>query len=1137
MNSIAKRSLWLLIGVAWAGLSGLPAMADDTELFVTDPALLDKSPPNILFILDTSGSMDTVVDTQPTYDPNQRYSGACETGRIYWRTATLSWWGRSDDGAPPDCTTDNWFDASDFTCNAAITAFQNGTGNYTDRFAQFDDSDSDNARWVALTGQRKSQFVECQDDAGIHGESTSDPEVYPRNGDDDNPWTSSSTNAIGWGQTPTDLTYTVYDGNYMNWYYGPLESAKRIGVVKDVVVDLMNSLTGVNVGLMRFNRTEGGPVIAALEDVDTSRAAVQTTINALLADGYTPLSETLYEAGLYYMGRPVDYGDVGDPDVSVAAARDPANAAAYQSPINLTCQKSFAVLLTDGEPTRDTGADGKITGLPGFATATGSASCSGSGDGACLDDMAAYLYESDLSPLPGKQNVVTHTIGFTVDLPILAETAQRGGGAYFLADDTASLSTALTDIVRNILDTQTTFTAPTVSVNAFNRTRNLNDLYVTVFQPTGDTHWPGNLKKYRLSAATGDILDANGNQAIDPTTGFFNAGARSFWSTNADGSAVTRGGAANQLPAPPVRNVYTYLSGSLLTSAGNQVDIANTNIDNQILGIGAPGDPSRDQLIEFMRGVDVADYDLDDDVTEPRSQMGDPLHGTPVSVIYGGTTANLDLDDAVVYFATNDGYLHAIDPTTGIEKWSFIPPEFLDDQLFLFHNGPASAKHYGIDGNLRVQFNADRDGVVDPAAGESVHLYFGMRRGGDFYYGLDVTNPNSPQVLWRLNRNTLPGIGQSWSTPVPTKMDIAGAPQNPDKTVLIFSGGYDASQDLAAGGTDTIGNALYIVDAVTGQLLWHASAAGADLNLSDMQYSIPADVKVLDMNSDLLADRMYVGDMGGQIWRFDIHNGQPASNIVTGGVIAQLGGAPVGSPTAAESRRFYYSPDLALVGDEYSSFLHIGIGSGHRAHPNSTSTEDRYYALRDYEPFRAFPQSYYDTLTPVTDADLQDITDDVNAAVPPGGPGWRFELREGGWQGEKVLSEARTFNNQVFFTTFTPNNGVLSAGCGPALGTNRVYVMDLLTGAPVNNLDNSADPDNLTETDRYQEYQGSISDSVTFLFPSPDESTDTDGDGDPDTCVGADCTPPPLACVGLFCFPPGFGNDPVRTFWSQESLQ
>ncbi|MDH3419411.1 MAG: PilC/PilY family type IV pilus protein [Gammaproteobacteria bacterium] len=1123
MNSInIKRSLSLLIGTSWAVLSGLPALADDTELFVTDPSLLANSQPNILFIIDTSGSMDNMVTTQPSYDPTVIYGGACDVNRIYWRT---------DTGDPPSCATDRWFDVSAFTCNAAKVAFANGTGRYTDRMAQFDDVTDD--RWESIDSAEKSRWVECEDDAGLHGQATGDAEIYPRNGDPNILWTASSNQSISWGQTPTDRLYTAYQGNYINWFFGPTTTAMRIDVVKDVSTDLLSSVNGVNVGLMRFNYEEGGPVIHAMEDIDTARAPMTTTINNLpYPDGYTPLSETLYEAGLYYMGGLEDYGDVNDPASSVAASKEPSNLARYNSPMDLACQKNFIVLLTDGAPTRDSSADSKIAALSGFSTATGNASCTGSGNGHCLDDMAAYMYESDLSPLPGKQNVVTYTIGFTTNLQILDETATRGGGAYFLADDTASLSTALTNIVTEILDSQTTFTSPAVSVNAFNRTRNLNELYITVFQASGDTHWPGNLKKYRLRASDGEILDADGNPAIDPSTGFFQANSRSFWSASPDGPEVVEGGAANQLPSPATRNVYTYLAGSLLTTAGNLVDDANTNIDNAVLGIGQPGDPTRDTLIDFIRGVDVADHDQDGDLTEPRNQIGDPLHAQPASVIYGGTTANPDINDAVVYFATNDGYLHAVDPLTGVEKWAFIPPEFLDDQVTLFHNNSSANKHYGIDGNLRIQMIADNDGVIDPGANEKVYLYFGMRRGGNFYYGMDITNPDAPQVMWSMDGADLPGVGQSWSTPVPTRIDISGVAQNPENAVLIFSGGYDTSQDQYASGTDNTGNALYIVDAVNGNLLWHASDAGADRNLAKMLYSIPSDVKVLDLDSDDLADRMYVGDMGGQLWRFDIHNGQGVADIVTGGVFAELGSAPNASPGTAESRRFYYAPDLALTSDEYSSFLHIGIGSGHRARPNSVFTQDRFYALRDYAPFTAFNQSYYDnTLVPITDAGLQDITDNASAVVPAGSPGWRFELRTGGWLGEKVLAEPRTFNNQVFFTTFTPGAGALSNGCLPSLGTNRLYIVDLLTGAPVNNLDNSADPDNLTETDRFINFRGSISDGVNFLFPSTDASTAAD----PNNCVGDECAPPPLACVGFFCFPPGFGNNPARTFWSEET--
>jgi type IV pilus assembly protein PilY1 len=208
------------------------------------------------------------------------------------------------------------------------------------------------------------------------------------------------------------------------------------------------------------------------------------------------------------------------------------------------------------------------------------------------------------------------------------------------------------------------------------------------------------------------------------------------------------------------------------------------------------------------------------------------------------------------------------------------------------------------------------------------------------------------------------------------------------------------------------------------------------------------------------------------------------------------------------------------------SFIHVGIGSGHRGHPNSVFNQDRFYALRDYHTFSTLTQAQYDAIVPTTDGGLIDVTDDIEAVVPNGAPGWRFELRDGGWRGEKVLAEARTFNNQIFFTTFTPGAGATANNCVPALGTNRLYVMSLFNGAPVTNMDGSADEETLTATDRYEEFRGSIASEVVFMFPSPDDAN----------CVGDQCTPPPVACVDLFCFPTGFANNPVRTFWSEETV-
>jgi len=1125
MSSLAKHISWTATGVAWAVFSGLPAFADDTELFVGNVASTGVQP-NVLFVLDTSGSMADSIETQPPFDPAVTYPGSCSQTRIYWRSQT---------GAPPSCNTTQFVDDAHFVCDAARQIFAAGT-TFTGVAAQWDSVQSGSndiaLRWEELRAGRNSDYVECTEDSGVHGNGSSSSNLFATDVGG-TLWTSNSNDEISWTSNPTNETYTFYTGNYLNWFYGPTVTQQKIDILKDVTTDLLNGISGINVGLMRFNTDQGGTVIHEVADLETNRNTLTSIVSNLPADGFTPLSETLYEAGLYFRGASIDYGDSQGPAFTVNGARAGAVGTpaynVYKSPIANTCQKNYIVLITDGEPTEDVDANTKITSQPGYGAAVGGGSC-GSLDGQCLPEAAKYLYEADLIPetkLQKKQNVVTYTVGFDLpsEVPLFAETAQAGGGGYFIANDTATLSTALTNILTDILFKPATFSAPTVSVNSFNRTRNLNDLFVALFEPSNKQHWPGNLKRYRVNPDTDEIVDANGNAAVDPDSGFFVSTAQSIWSATADGADVSSGGAAHELPIPSSRDVYTYLgANTLLTHSSNAVDLSNALLDDAVLGIGNPGDPTKAQVIQFARGADAADFDGDGVTVEPRYQIGDPLHSKPTTAVYGGTVTSPDINDAVVFLGTNDGYMHAIDFETGIELWSFIPEEFLPMQAALFENESTPAKSYGVDGTPVVQkVDVNGNGIIE--TGDRVYLYFGMRRGGTFYYALDITDKNQPRFLWKLDSSSLAGIGQSWSTPLPTRVLIDGATQNPDNLVLVIGGGYDPDQDGSTAVTDTAGNAIYIVDSVSGDLLWHTSATGSDLDRPAMQYSIPGDIKVIDLDSDKYADRMYATDMGGQIWRFDIVNNRPAADLVHGGVIAQLGGAPSATPTAENSRRFYYAADTAIVLRRGKTFINIAVGSGHRAHPNSTLTEDAFFSIRDYDAFVPLSQAAYDALTPVTVDDLIDVTDNVSAVVPSGAPGWKMWLRapDGVFAGEKSLAEARTFDNKVFFTTFQPSPVTFSSDCEPQAGINRLYVVDILTGAPVNNLDGQGSDDSLTVSDRYRTINGSILSEVVFLFPSPNDPTDPLDN------------PEPVFCVGLECFPPGFLNNPVRTFWSQES--
>ena len=83
-----------------------------------------------------------------------------------------------------------------------------------------------------------------------------------------------------------------------------------------------------------------------------------------------------------------------------------------------------------------------------------------------------------------------------------------------------------------------------------------------------------------------------------------------------------------------------------------------------------------------------------------------------------------------------------------------------------------------------------------------------------------------------------------------------------------------------------------------------------------------------------------------------------ASNLVTGGVLASLGNADQGTHPNSSTRRFYQSPDVSLVRLRGAApYFNIAIGSGWRGHPMNTDTQDRFYSVRDYQPFATLTQS------------------------------------------------------------------------------------------------------------------------------------------------------------------------------------
>ncbi len=855
------------------------------------------------------------------------------------------------------------------------------------------------------------------------------------------------------------------------------------------------------------NTVVGGATTTTSSD-ETVRQTLKQIVNDFSPGGWTPLVDTYYEAAQYFRGEPVLYGKArgnqyrygrlshpgsyaGGTLVRGAGCDDSAlNTSAcygenitgspvYTSPITDSCQSNHIVLLTDGRANNNHSA-ALIKGLTGTT-------CSGdSADEACARDLATWLADDDQSSITDEQNITTHTIAFnlvdTSAVNFLKDVASNGDGSFQSANTATELVDALKNILSDVAEVDSSFISPGATVNLSNRLRHRNEVYFSLFRPTDAPKWAGNLKRYKLDGSAGTIVDSADIPAVNPVSGNFKDTAKSYWSDSVDGNDVTLGGAAGKLTLTG-RKVYTYTGASggvdvSLSDGAHALSEDNTAISDAMLGIDATVNKSN--LLQWARGVDVLDADKDSNTTEVRQQLGDPLHSQPVIVSY-------DSLDTTVFFGTNEGYLHAVDGATGAEKFAFVPQELLSNLNVFYENGGATQHPYGLDGPITTWVKDE--GIAGKIeTGDHVRLYAGMRRGGRNLYALDVTNRSAPILKWTLNGGVgdFAELGQTWSKPILAKVKINSTPQE----VLVFAGGYDPDQDsYSTRSVDDMGRAIFMVDPNDGSLVWSGGPDGShNETFVDMLYSIPSDIRVIDMDVDGFADQLYVGDMGGQVWRFDINNGGALADLVKGGVIAR-----VSDTTFAGNRRFFYVPDVSIATLDGEKFLSVAIGSGWRAHPLNT--------------------------TLLTHADLHDATDNLiqssdstqsEAAISDlaGKDGWWMGF---GTAGEKVLAESLTLENKVVFSSYVPDSG--GSSCAADVGSGRVYAVSLFNATPVEDLDESGG--DLTTGDRVIELKrDGIPPEPVVLFPSS---------GDPIVLVGSE---QPVNAL--------LDNPVERTFWRQE---
>ena len=599
----------------------------------------------------------------------------------------------------------------------------------------------------------------------------------------------------------------------------------------------------------------------------------------------------------------------------------------------------------------------------------------------------------------------------------------------------------------------TTLSQPILSINPNNRYTHGHEIYYSLFKYHEFLpRWPGNIKQYKMSN-DGVLISArqeNGSPVpVLDDNNKISANAQDFWSNSGvDGNILMAGGIRDHIASAGSRKIYTNLSNSGTNTTLNDFNGTNIDLINLIKSERSLSTAEAQSLIGWARGIDVPGT--------PRKlglKLADALNSSPVVVWYGGTDAT---PDKTIFFSDNAGFIRAVKADSGKEIFSFFAKEQLETLHTLYKNEVGAPHPFGFDGPLTVwrhDHNGDGKITHNDNSGDRVILYATQRRGGDAIFALDVTDRNTPKLQWQLSSSDtgFEQLGQTWSKVVKSRIMHLGA----ERHVILFSGGYDPiNDDLEADRAGQTGNAVYMVDALTKEILWSSSASGSSLNLSEMVYAMPGDIKLLDLNRDGLLDQFYVADTGGQLFRFDVQQGYTVGGAatspmtVTGSRVASLSD----NNRLTHKRRFFTSPDISLVHRNGKHRLTVAFGSGSRATPNSKAIQDRFYVIF-YDDVHKMPSPY----KVVTEAHLYDATDDLithgDAAQKAQARadleakmGWYIDLEKD--LGEKILSNSMTFGGVVYFSSFVPINfGEGSTLNCDATPSARLYTLDILTAA------------------------------------------------------------------------------------------
>ncbi len=842
---------------------------------------------------------------------------------------------------------------------------------------------------------------------------------------------------------------------------------RRIDIARSVLFDLLddnedgkidkNDEPGLNMrlGYMRYwnsyNNDDGDPLtgsVKVLSPIGTSYSDIWNKISDKAEEtpvGGTPLAASLAEAKTYFLR------DVNPIDPSIA------------------CRKKFVLVITDGADTFGCGGNG-----------VDPADCANesSNPGMYKRRMQTVQRAKELA----EAGIKVFVVGFGGSAPICLKNtlnwaAKYGGtdnpteansgdpkayditkygdpcattdtnadpalyplfGYAFLAEDAAALSKAVKAIAKYIQEKSYSFTAPTIPLVRIVD----NDVgYISSFIPDDTPFWRGNLKAYRLNSDGTFPVDADGNPL----------NANLIW----DAVVQLKNTASSD------RRIYTYKNSTM-------TEFIYGNLTNADLDVSS--DAERANLINHIRGIDAYDIDQDLNYTEERDwKLGDVFHSN--AVIVG--SPNRYFEDAgfsgpgefydtyksrtkVIIVGGNDGMLHAFNAATGIEQWAFIPPSVLKNLKLI----PSTHTYY-VDSSPKVSdvwIYSTVDDTTKTKDEWRTILICGLRKGGKQYFALDITDTLNPIFLWEFPRSndavTLAKVGQSWSEPAIARVKVEQGGELYERWVAFIGGGFDPNETKTI--KAVIGRAFFVIDIKTGDIIWEYSRDDMVIYPPNdprryMTYSFAAPSIAVDTNNDGYVDKVYIGDLGGQMWAFDV-----SFNAITKKSDSLWSAKRLTEPPASNSEKHPVFYQAAVAFDDNRNPW-VYYGTGDRENPTDTTNPPEFFYGVEDDGQGVYPRR--------ENQELQEISS-INTFTPnPSKKGWYLILEKSAQLVEKVLAKPVVFNNIVYFTTYAYRGK--ATGCSVE-GDARLYELYYKTGGGALNVDELSDLKGPPSDQRYE---------------------------------------------------------------------